>query len=472
MRTIFSILFLPIFVLSQEVLIKQLNDNVNTNNAELNFIQTNDTTAYFTVIKIAEGKFESSIFKTTFANGYWNKKKYSKYNSDKFNVGNIFFSNNDRIFFTRCNSEMLDCKIIYFEGDDKSTIQEIIPIYSEGVITTQPFVIQHKSHKALYFVSDRKGGFGGLDIWVSIIDQNGNFGIPINAGININSINDDITPFYNHHDGMLYFSSNRKSSKGGFDIYKAEGSLNIWREAKNIEEMNTNQDELYLNFYNEKRGYFTSNRDGAKFQNTEYCCNDIFYFEYPSSQKTDTITRAKRIQDYLPLNLYFHNDEPDPNTMRTTTQKTYKETYASYFIRRSDYEKNNKNSSMFFEEILLKNFNTLNTVLGILLVDLKNGNKMELQIRGYASPLHNHDYNQNLSQRRISSFINYLEQFKSGSLKDYIYSKKLIITKLPFGESNASNKVSDDSNDKKKSVYSIGAMLERKIEIVDVISQE
>ena len=57
------------------------------------------------------------------------------------------------------------------------------------------------------------------------------------------------------------------------------------------------------------------------------------------------------------------------------------------------------------------------------------------------------------------------------SIKD-ISSEKLTITELPFGESNASQKVSDDSDDKKNSVYSTEAMLERKIEIVDVISQE
>ena len=157
---------------------------------------------------------------------------------------------------------------------------------------------------------------GGLDIWLSIIDKNGNFGIPINAGSNINSTNDEITPFYNHYNGTMYFSSNRNGGLGGFDIYKAEGSLNIWREPKNVEELNTPQDDLYLTFYNEKRGYFSSNREGAKFQNTEYCCNDIFSFEYLSIQNIDTITPKKGVQDYLPLNLYFHNDEPDPKVQQ------------------------------------------------------------------------------------------------------------------------------------------------------------
>ena len=37
-----------------------------------------------------------------------------------------------------------------------------------------------EKQKIMYFVSDRKGGFGGLDIWLSIIDINGNYGTPIN----------------------------------------------------------------------------------------------------------------------------------------------------------------------------------------------------------------------------------------------------------------------------------------------------
>ena len=108
----------------------------------------------------------------------------------------------------------------------------------------------------------------------------------------------------------------------------------------------------------------------------------------------------------------------------------------------------------------------------MLLLDLSKGKSVELQIKGYASPLYNSQYNQNLSQRRIVSFINYLTQFDNGSLKNYILTKKLIVNELSFGESNAPNKVSDDARNKKKSVYSIDAMQERKIEIVDVILEK
>ena len=471
MKNTIIILLLPFVVLSQEVFIKQLPESINTNNAEINFIQINDSIAYFTVVTGINIKLESNIYTTTFMNGDWGKKKYSKYNSDFFNTANISFLEGERAFFTACNNEMLDCKIVYLDQNKKKGFYEIPNLSSDQIFNTQAFISKHGFQKVLYFVSDRKGGFGGLDIWLSIIDNDGKFGIPINVGSKINSTADEITPFYNKHDGMMYFSSSKKGGIGGFDIYKTEGKLNFWKEAINVEELNTNQDDLYLTFYDENNGYFSSNRKGAKFQSTEYCCNDIFSFQYPIFP-LNTIKPPSAIHDYLPLNLYFHNDEPDSRTMNIKTNKTYKEAYISYFMMKADYEKQNPNLNDFFKEILQQNFNTLNKVLDMLIFDLSNGNNMELQIRGYASPLHHPQYNQNLSQRRISSAINYLTQFKNGVFKEYISSKKLIITELSFGESNASEKISDDANDKKKSIYSIEAMLERKIEIVDVILKE
>ena len=104
----------------------------------------------------------------------------------------------------------------------------------------------------------------------------------------------------------------------------------------------------------------------------------------------------------------------------------------------------------------------------MLLVDLFTGAKIEIIIKGYASPLHDSEYNQKLSQRRISSAINYIAQFKNGEFKKYISSKNLVIKQLPYGEKKSSEKVSSDEKDKKKSVYSNGAILERKIQIVSV----
>ena len=467
---IFIFLF-PLVAMSQEILIKRLPDNINTKNTEINFIQTNDSTAYFTAITELEGKLISNIYTAKFSNGEWRRKGHTKYSSNSFNTANIALSESEKGFFTIHSNEMRDCKIVYQKKNEQHGFHDISIFSSDKSLNTQPFVSHEKSHTVLYFVSDRKGGLGGLDIWLTIIDNDGKFGIPINAGNKINSSADEITPFYNKHNKMLYFSSNREHGSGGFDIYKSEGILNLWDKPVNVIEINTTEDELYITFYDENNGYFASNRQGANFESPEYCCNDIFSFKY-SPSFIYTSKKSSKIHKLLPLDLYFHNDEPDSRTMNTKTNKTYKEAYISYFMMKTNYEKENSELGAFFEDVLKKNFNALNKVLETLLFDLSNGNNIELQIRGYASPLHNLEYNQNLSQRRISSVINYIEQFKNAAFKDYILSGSLIIKELPFGESNASEKTSDDANDKKKSIYSIEAMLERKIKIVDVILKE
>ena len=126
----------------------------------------------------------------------------------------------------------------------------------------------------------------------------------------------------------------------------------------------------------------------------------------------------------------------------------------------------------FFENVLKANFNALNNLLELLLVDLNSGRSIELKIIGYASPLHNVNYNKKLSERRILSLINYLREFKKGKLVEYLSSNKLTIIKDPNGEINSAKEVSDDINDKRKSIYSIGAMLERRIQIIKVISKD
>ena len=89
-----------------------------------------------------------------------------------------------------------------------------------------------------------------------------------------------------------------------------------------------------MTFYDENTGYFASNRKGAKFETEEYCCNDIFSFQYKPNT-FDTIKPLPNLNQHLPLALYFHNDQPDPNSTRATTKKNYKETYISYFLKRS-----------------------------------------------------------------------------------------------------------------------------------------
>ena len=135
------------------------------------------------------------------------------------------------------------------------------------------------------------------------------------------------------------------------------------------------------------------------------------------------------------------------------------------------YKKINKESEIqaFFQDSIKGNFNRLNSVLDKILIELNNGKKIELQLKGYASPLYDSNYNINLSQRRISSLVNYINEYKSNIMAKYLKNKNLTFIITPYGESKSSKKTSADPKNKKQSIYSISAMLERKIQIINVI---
>ena len=80
--------------------------------------------------------------------------------------------------------------------------------------------------KKLYFTSNREGGQGNLDIYVSEKDESGDWGPAVNLGAAINTPFNEDTPFITENDSMLYFSSEGHSSMGGFDNFKSQKSGN------------------------------------------------------------------------------------------------------------------------------------------------------------------------------------------------------------------------------------------------------
>ena len=92
---------------------------------------------------------------------------------------------------------------------------------------------------------------------------------------------------------------------------------------------------------------------------------------------------------------------------------------------------------------------------------LAQGQRVILSIEGYASLLHNSDYNRHLSQRRIVSFVNELKAYKGGVLRSAISNGWLVVKELPYGSSRAEATQGD-------AVYGRQAMLQRKIIVWDV----
>jgi outer membrane protein OmpA-like peptidoglycan-associated protein len=90
--------------------------------------------------------------------------------------------------------------------------------------------------RTLYFSSNRTGGLGGKDIWVTHLDEENRWSVPVNVGPAINSEGNDETPFI-HADGMtLYFRSDGRLGMGGYDIYfsRLDTLSDAWTDAVNI----------------------------------------------------------------------------------------------------------------------------------------------------------------------------------------------------------------------------------------------
>ena len=464
-------IFLMSFSLNSQELYKvePLSSNINSLGSEFNFIQINEKTAYYTSSSISSDgeRYQSLIFKTFKKNEDWQKGIYIDFGAS-FSAGNVSMLGGESLcYFTSCD-KFNNCKIGIKDNinSNKSRILKN-EVNLKNSTSTHPNIVVHNDKKILYFVSDRKGGYGGMDIWFSIIDNFGNYGSPINAGYKINTKYNEITPFYNIWTNEMFFSSDKKNDGNDFDIYRSKGEGNIWEAAMEVKSLNSEQDDLYLNFYNQSSGYFSSRRADSE---EIICCNNIYSFKLISNDSSIN-TFNDLINLELPISLYFHNDEPKADISDTITNLEYKSCYVSYFLKQKEYLSINpsKEVEIFFEKNLKENYDKLNNLLEKILLELKNNQKIEIYIKGYASPLYESNYNINLSKRRINALINTLFSFKNNTLSKYIKSGSLKIIGAPYGEQTAMPNVSDNPKNQKKSIYSKEAMLERKVEIFKVV---
>ncbi|HKZ38823.1 MAG TPA: OmpA family protein [Chryseolinea sp.] len=113
--------------------------------------------------------------------------------------------------------------------------------------------------RTLYFVSDRRSGLGRRDVWISTLDDAGNWTKAVNAGKPVNSQFDEISPFIHVNDRSLYFASNGLPGFGGYDIFYCERDSAQWGAPQNIGSIiNDHEDQFSLFITAEgKKGYYS-----------------------------------------------------------------------------------------------------------------------------------------------------------------------------------------------------------------------
>jgi outer membrane protein OmpA-like peptidoglycan-associated protein len=138
----------------------------------------------------------------------------------------------------------------------------------------------------LYFVSNREGGFGGLDLYYCDRQEDGSWSDPQNIGNTINTGENEKSPFIHSDSRTLYFTSDGHQGLGGFDIFYAR-MLNdtAWEEPKNIGyPINTENDDLGLVVSLDGRtAFFASN------EITSGSGWDIFSFDMPEFARPEEV---------------------------------------------------------------------------------------------------------------------------------------------------------------------------------------
>jgi len=234
------------------------------------------------------------FYKSVKVDGKWQTATYlsDQINTPQYNEGAQSITQDGKfLFFTGCNRPdglgHCDIYIAQKKGDDWGKPYDLSPPINTPGWEAQPSI--SADGKTLFFVSNRKGGYGGYDIWKSTLTDKG-WGEPENLGPNINTAYNEQSPFIHPDDSTLYFSSDGWPGLGGKDLFVSRlGKDGQWQKPVNMGyPINTSGDENGLTLTAEgSHAFFSSNNLGG------YGGYDIYTFELPENLRPHLVTYVK-----------------------------------------------------------------------------------------------------------------------------------------------------------------------------------
>lgn len=257
----------------QGIEINHAGGGVNTSDNEFAPLPIDKGLLYFSSTIGGTGR----IYRSSLADNAWGKgttpDNFPVIQKGQYCHGSLT-PDGQRFYFTICDAASVfdnrttRCEIYVIRKQATGwSAPEALPenINAKETTATQPHVVQSNGKEILYFASNRKDGRGGMDLWYAERPMSATsnvFSAPINLGPSINTLGDEMTPYFNIGEGTLYFSSNGQTSIGGFDIYSSKGELSNWAPADNLGlPYNSPADDYYYIKHNDgEGGFLVSNR--------------------------------------------------------------------------------------------------------------------------------------------------------------------------------------------------------------------
>ena len=269
----------------------KLGGNINSEYSDFApVIAENGRILYFTSARLADlGK--NNIWISENVNSYWQNSYVAENLSSDINDSFSSISDDNKTVYVFGNFDNNDNGAIFLreKDDDAWSEPKIIEEINTNGIEIQPFLYDNEETELLFFVSDRIGGLGGLDIYVSTMN-NGVWSEPINLGPSINTDRNEQTPFF---DGKtLYFASEGHPGLGKLDIFKSNigEKLDEWSVAENlgIHVNSVRNDRYYFKDEFSQKAYLSSDRIGGK------GFEDIYFFNlHKKLEEPELMERCK-----------------------------------------------------------------------------------------------------------------------------------------------------------------------------------
>ena len=226
------------------------------------------------------------------------------FNKDGGEGGATMSIDNKHVFFTRGKDE--GGPVINFDiytsdniNGEWTVAKKVEGINDPVYWDSQPSLAS--DGKTLYFASDRKGGRGGVDLYVTVKNSEGVWSKPENLGPVINTGYDEKSAFIHSDFQTLYFSSDGHPGVGGFDIFfSKKGGDGKWSEPKNIGiPINTERDDLgFFVSTDGHLGYFASN-EPSRANGKSVGRYDIYSFDLYKEARPDEVAFFKgKIDDH------------------------------------------------------------------------------------------------------------------------------------------------------------------------------